>query len=315
MKKIFKFALVALAVAAVAVACKKPADGPEEPKVDEALIGTWTITGEAQGWNAAGGVTMTESDNVWTVAEVEVKGEGFKFVKDGSWDVNLGAAPVKGTQTFEDDVEFDLSQGGDNIIGTKGDGVYQVTLNLLTKKAKIKFVKALFVPAIKIDGDMSDWADITALTSSQTSRIREWKFKSDAQYVYFYFSLRKNRVNNSKTLYIGFDTDNSDATGSSHGNVPGCEAVAKAVPFTNADGAAPVCVNGADASSTAGEETGVVVCYAYDDGSDLSSDSSNIYLEVSVPRSALGLPAAGTAITIGCSYDWYVTGVKSLTLE
>jgi len=119
---------------------------PEEEKtVDPALVGTWTIVGEANGWDATAGVAMTESEtNVLTAAEVEVKGEGFKFVKDGSWDVNLGAAAAKATQTFADDVEFDLAQNGDNIAGAK-DGVYSVTLNLLTKKAKIKFVKEIEV--------------------------------------------------------------------------------------------------------------------------------------------------------------------------
>ena len=84
MKKVFKFALVALTALAV-LACKKtpkdPTPTPEpEPTVDAELVGTWTITGEAQGWAADGGVQMTDANNVWSCAEVVVKGEGFKFV-------------------------------------------------------------------------------------------------------------------------------------------------------------------------------------------------------------------------------------------
>ena len=151
MKKVLFTTLSIIAAAAMMmVSCKKddPKDNgkdnngeQQEQKVDDELVGTWTITGEAQGWAADGGVAMTESKNVWTAAEVAVKGEGFKFVKDGAWTINLGASPKTGsTQKFDDDVEFDLEKDGDNIAGAK-DGIYSVTLNLLTKKAKIKFVK------------------------------------------------------------------------------------------------------------------------------------------------------------------------------
>ena len=147
MKKFFKFALVALTALAVLACEKTPKDDPTptpepepEVKVDEELVGTWTITGEAQGWAADGGVAMTESNNVWTCAEVIVKGEGFKFVKDGAWTINLGAAE-EGAKA--DNVEFDLAKDGKNIIGTAGNGVYSVKLNLLTKKASIKFEKEL----------------------------------------------------------------------------------------------------------------------------------------------------------------------------
>lgn len=145
MKKVLFTTLSIIAVAAMMmVSCKKepvekPDDNKEEQKVDDDLVGTWTITGEAYGWDQTKGVAMTESDNVWTAAEVSIKGEGIKFVKDASWDVNLGA---KEDGAKEDDVEFELEKGGKNIKGAK-DGVYSVTLNLLTKKAKIKFVKDL----------------------------------------------------------------------------------------------------------------------------------------------------------------------------
>ncbi len=153
MKKVLFTTMSIIAAAAMMfVSCKKddPKDNgkdnggeQQEQKVDDELVGTWTITGEAQGWAADGGVAMTESKNVWTAAEVAVKGEGFKFVKDGAWTINLGASPKTGsTQKFDDDVEFDLEKDGDNIAGAK-DGIYSVTLNLLTKKAKIKFVSEL----------------------------------------------------------------------------------------------------------------------------------------------------------------------------
>lgn len=163
MKKVLFTTLSIIAVAAMMmVSCKKepvekPDDNKEEQKVDEDLVGTWTITGEAYGWDQTKGLAMTESDNVWTAAEVSIKGEGIKFVKDASWDVNLGA---KEDGAKEDDVEFELEKGGKNIKGAK-DGVYSVTLNLLTKKAKIKFVKDL-EPADPTEWDYTPSAEYSA---------------------------------------------------------------------------------------------------------------------------------------------------------
>ena len=179
---------------------------------------------------------------------------------------------------------------------------------------------SVYTPAITIDGDMSDWASITAFPSTHTGRIREWKFKSDENFAYFYFSLRKNRVDGAKNLYIGLDTDNNSSTGSSYGDVPGCEGYIKVVPFTNSgEGSTPVPVEGYDANSKSyvggvADSTGQVYVWDYDDGSSLSSNDSNIYIEMRIARSYLGV-ATGSTITIGCSYDWGVTGTQSVTFE
>lgn len=179
-----------------------------------------------------------------------------------------------------------------------------------------------YTPAITIDGDLSDWDGISALPSSQTSRIREWKFKSDAYYVYFYFSLRKNRCGTGKPLAIGFNTDNDTATGSNYdtNKILGNETTVTATPFTNAVESELIPVNDFDASSSAsiygGSTTkGVVYVYNYDAGEPLGSDSSSTYIELSIPRDKLNLPAAGNTITIGCAFDYYVTGTQSITLE
>ena len=230
MKKFFKFALVALAAAAVVVSCNKPAAPQEEQKpadeqtVDPALVGTWSITGEAQEWKADAGVAMTESNNVWTANEVAIKGEGFKFVKDGSWDINLGAVNTKATQEFDDDEEISLAEGGDNIAGKK-DGVYKVTLNLLTKKATIKFVKDLepeFVPAINIDGDFSDWAEIEAVSFGTH---KEFKVTLDDKYLYLYTKRVKGEGDAAQGyeemwgnsdegyVYVALDLDKNAETG------------------------------------------------------------------------------------------------------
>ena len=170
---------------------------------------------------------------------------------------------------------------------------------------------------IDIDGDMSDWDGIApTYESAANSRIREWKYVSDSENLYFYFKMRKNRSYNTP-LCIGFDWDD---TGSySDGNtMTGCELVVKGKPFTNASGAQPVCVKGFDPQGSVNGTTDAAVLFAwdYDDGSSLDSSSSNHYLEVSIPRSKLpNLPAAGTTVNIGASFDYYFTGFQSITLQ
>lgn len=178
---------------------------------------------------------------------------------------------------------------------------------------------AAFEPAVNIDGDLSDWSDVAEFASESTSRIRTWKVTSDAQNVYVLLALRKNRADNGRKLTIGFNTDKDAANGkyTDDNNMKGCEAIAlKFIPFTNGSGA-PVGVNGVIADSevysTADvKSTGVVTAFAYDDGSDLGDDSSNIYLELSIPKSALELPAG--EIQIGASYDYYFSGYQTVTL-
>ena len=169
---------------------------------------------------------------------------------------------------------------------------------------------------IKIDGDFSDWAGIEAFASEATSRIREWKISSDDDNVYVYVAMRKNRAESSKKLVIGFNTDNDAATGSltDNNNMKGCEAIARnIIPFISSTEGITGADSGSEVVSTAGAtETGVVVVNAVPGTEDASSDSANCYLELSIPKAKLALPA--TAISVGCSYDYYFTGYKSVTL-
>lgn len=176
-----------------------------------------------------------------------------------------------------------------------------------------------FVPAISIDGDMSDWDSITTLPSTNSSRINEWKFKSDAQFVYLYFKLRGDRIGEdaegkNRTIYIGFDVDNNSTTGQSYGNVSGCDAAAKCIPITGVAGQYTF-INGYDANSevyVSGHTVGTGVIKA---ASIYDEANTKAYVELRIPRDILSLPAAGASISVGCSYDWYVTGMQSLTLE
>jgi hypothetical protein len=318
MKKFFKFALVALAVAAVAFACKKPEDKPiDEPTGKTDWGGAWGVIGDFNGW--AGDVEMNEIKDGWYEAEIEIAGGTleFKFRRDKTWGDYEYGLPEAGEVAL--DQEIALKEKGGNLKVPK-PGIYTVQLQPNKELAKVHFVSEPFVPAIKIDGDISDWEGIDAQTSSQTSRIREWKFKSDARYVYFLFKIRKNRAYH-KPLVIGFDTDNNEETGTSYdsGKINGMEAQVEAYPFTNASsGVEPEVVSGVDPDSWAkagSEKTEKVVTVAgYDAGEDVGTDASNTYIEISIPRSALNL-TSGATISIGCAFDWYITGKQSLTVE
>lgn len=170
---------------------------------------------------------------------------------------------------------------------------------------------------IDIDGDMSDWESISPTYASEaTSRVREWKYVSDADNLYFYIVLRKNRTSDTP-LTIGFDWDES-GTYSDGNNMKNCELIVSGHPFTNAEKAEPIGVKGFDPNGKINGTADASVMYVwdYDDGSSISSDSSNHYLEVSIPRSKLtNLPAVGTTINIGVSYNYYFAGFQSITLQ
>ena len=254
---------------------------------------------------------------VWEIESLPITDGGdFKLRQGGDW-VGIGGCTIEGLTV----------EGTDNIKVSDGQtGDYKVTLTIVWDgNARTSFTGKFekiggAAAAIAIDGNLDDWADIAAFAATSSSRIREWKFKSDAQNVYFCFKLRKNRAYN-KPLAIGFDTDNNASTGDSYdnGKINGMEAQIEAYPFTNAaSGVEPVAVNGVDGSSWAkavgGTKTdGVVTVAAYDEGEDVGSDSSNTYIEISIPKSALNLPTG--AITVGCAFDWYVTGTQSVTVE
>ena len=240
--------------------------------------------------------------------------------------VNIGA-------TTNSSAAIEYVSGDSSIATVTSDGTVEgvaagsttITLSvpavegMFTSATKTIGVTVIDAPAaiIEIDGDMSDWDNITTTyASNATSRIREWKYVSDADNLYFYFVMRKNRAFNTP-LCIGFDWDD---TGSySDGNtMTGCELVVKGKPFTNASGAQPVCVKGYDPQGSINGTTDAAALFAwdFDNGSSVSDESSNHYLEVSIPRSKLStLPAAGTTINIGASFDYYFTGFQAITLQ
>lgn len=188
-----------------------------------------------------------------------------------------------------------------------------------TEANKTITVTVIDAPAaiIEIDGDMSDWDNITPVyASAETGRIREWKYVSDSENLYFYFKLRKNRSYNTP-FCIGFDWDDTGSY-TDNNTMKDCELIVKGRPFTNVSGAQPVCVKGFDPQGEVNGTPDAAAFFAwdYDDGSSLDSSSSNHYLEVRIPRSKLpNLPAVGTTINIGPSFDYYFAGFQAITLQ
>lgn len=174
---------------------------------------------------------------------------------------------------------------------------------------------------ITIDGNFEDWDGVEAFTSVG-NRFKEWKFASDETNVYFYYKIDASKIkaDGSSKIYVGFDLDKDPTTGAQgeYGGAgtasgfsiteSGLEAVAYFYPW---DGTTAVvtgelsdsyvrCPAGVEA------ETGKVTVQGNVNGGDA-------FLEISIPRAALGSPAAGTII-VNSAMQYYPTGRTEVTL-
>ena len=74
---------------------------------------------------------------------------------------------------------------------------------------------AAFEPAVTIDGDFSDWADIEGATGESVSAAL--KVTSDEKFIYFYYERNSTRMadlwNGNGYVYLCFDLDNNESTG------------------------------------------------------------------------------------------------------
>ena len=137
MKKIFTYALIALAAVAV-LACSKPADKDDENKepekkefniadyeVNAAMAGaeTWGLIGPAQGgWETDTDLAKVSEDPEMWKADIELAAGEFKFRGNDTWgDYDLGG----GTVVIGEPIL--LSKGGGNMALTEA-GTYEVIL-------------------------------------------------------------------------------------------------------------------------------------------------------------------------------------------
>lgn len=168
-----------------------------------------------------------------------------------------------------------------------------------------------FVPAVLIDGVFSDWDGVTEWDGTRNndgtnSRINHWRMQADAQNVYVYLDLNSEKITNSRYIYVGFDTDSNTATGSTHGNCPGCEQYVLIYPAV--DGSDPLAmIHGVDPRSEVnGSSDGSLTTWC-----NLSTPNS--LLELSIPRSKVGLGSSAT-IKVSVSYDNYDAKQQTLVL-
>lgn len=166
---------------------------------------------------------------------------------------------------------------------------------------------------IEIDGDFDDWEVIDEFSGQRpngadNSRIYSWKMTYDDDYVYFYLKLNTEKMKASRYLYVGFDTDSDEETGTLLGGIPGMEKYAYCYPVSSDEPF--TLVQGVDEKSCINSEsnTNFKVWSVTD-----TEDSSVTHVELSVPRETLGVEA-GT-ISVAVAYNDYNTAKQSITLE
>jgi len=267
----------------------------------------WSFSGNINGSAWQDNVPMVSDGKYWILAGCTFKaGDKFKIRKSKAWD----EAYPSSDWVFTDA----LAGSKDIIFNSETKEIQVVAHSFPYPEADLS---SLSTSSITINGDMTDWTFVNSLTSNSTgtSRIRSWKFASDANNLYFYYVLRKNRMSTAAQFKIVFNWDNSG--GYSVDDYSGCEADVVFQPFTNAAEGTPTCVNGtineATINGTAITDAGIKV-FGSDPNVSATGDSADYYIEVSIPKSKIpSLPASGT-LQAGATYAWYETGFQDITL-
>ena len=187
-----------------------------------------------------------------------------------------------------------------------------------------------FVPAISIDGDMSDWAsvDMYPLDGEKDAfpgdgdRVLAWKVKSDSKYIYVYFKLSEAQCQSRGTwsgyLPIGFDTDNNAETGAdaSYGMGGGFEARSIVFPLSNSGGSAVTFFDsGSPCSSNdvkcpiGGDSLGKPITAGCLDG------AGSAYVEVRIPRDKIGSPATSSTIRMRVAMSSTASAAQTYVME
>ena len=171
-----------------------------------------------------------------------------------------------------------------------------------------------FEPKIKIDGDMSDWAEITtgAFSDAETPIYAAFKITNDAQNLYFY-SKRENRAAiwaSGGYFYYEMDLDNNSETGETKNASVGCEAWLYYKPFAGTSDAQEL------ATAFKGEASASSVVANFTFAGVIAADF--VEIEACIPLADLGLKSGDTVKIYSWGnkdgYDVQSKGVV-LTLE
>ena len=178
-----------------------------------------------------------------------------------------------------------------------------------------------------------DWSDAGVQVfeaggagSNTGDRIQQWKATMDADYLYFYYKILKEKikwvddpgtyVGSQSTIYIGLDLDNNTTTGSSDSyagmTAEGWEATVEVRPWSGTTKGSPEVIPGENASSYIDRPVGTTL------GAKVSQyctfDATYAYLEIAIPRSALG--ATSSSIRVRHEMQWgYYTSFKTMTMN
>gem|GEM_PF-493962 len=217
---------------------------------------------------------------------------------------------------FYEDGKIVYRAGGDDQARFNVEGGKKISLDFNAGTATIEDAVA---PAIVLDGDFADWAEVPAFAGIN-NRITEWKATSDEKNLYLYFKITKEKIkfgtdsyNWKSYIYMGFDTDNSETSGVAvdGATAVGCESMALLYPWRGAVEGSPEIVNGEDENGKiecpVGTETGAKVSVAG------VFDGEWCILEAAISREKIGATAAGT-IAVTCAMDWYGTGKQVVEL-
>ena len=269
------------------------------------LINGIGIIGPAQegGWNADTDLTYNAQTGAWE-GTVTFTAGAMKFRANDDWAINWGASLEA------------LVQGGADI--TVEAGTYDVALYAWCDGKAYATLTEAAAPAtgITIDGDLSDWADVTPAYAGINDRIVEWKASSDETNVYFYYKMTASKIkdNGSSKFYVGFNLDNDVTTGSQGehggaGNDAGLEALAFFYPWVGTTAV----ISGEDPDSWVQKPVGTAVEGKVTVGGKIEDGFA--YLEVSIPRASIGSPASGAEITVKTAVQYYPTTAEKFALK
>ncbi|MBO4742981.1 MAG: hypothetical protein J5533_05035 [Bacteroidales bacterium] len=166
-----------------------------------------------------------------------------------------------------------------------------------------------------LDGQFSDWTSADAVTTD-SGRLPLWKFGLDASNLYFYYKIDKSKIKYNETsgdyawasyIYVGIDTDNDSTTGARIGGgtdmETGGEVKLCIFPWRgNYNDNNLSVVNGVDNNGYIQRPVGTeltdakVTVYG-------TFDDNYCYLEVGIPRSALGTLASKIAVAHAMDYS------------
>lgn len=149
-------------------------------------------------------------------------------------------------------------------------------------------VEAAASEGIEIDGDMSDWDEVTVASTNDSNNYRVFKAAYDKDFIYLY--TKRVTVSGQRYIYYEFDLDNDSTTGATEGSRTGLEAYMALVLY---NGDTIVQNPGADSSYPSSSVYAGVVCKGFV-GSDFTET------ELSIPRTNLGVQN-GDVIKI---YSW-----------